>query len=82
MVNADRVSTTIDSWQVLKDSGATITIGDVVRGASAQMAVLSCAYALGGGMDWALAASICQPPSTGPASAVPHARCQNVFTPA
>ena len=51
MVNADRVSTTIDSWQALKDSGATITIGDVVRGASAQMAVLSCAYALGGGMD-------------------------------
>ena len=51
MVNADRVSTTIDSWQVLKDSGATITIGDVVRGASSQMAVLSCAYALGGGMD-------------------------------
>ena len=51
MVNADRVSTTIDSWQALKDSGATITIGDVVRGASAQMAVLSCAYALGGSMD-------------------------------
>ena len=51
MVNADRVSTSIDSWQALKDSGATITIGDVVRGASSQMAVLSCAYALGGGMD-------------------------------
>ncbi len=51
MTNSNNVSATIDSWQALKDSDAIVTIGDVVRAASSQMAVLSCAYALGGGMD-------------------------------
>lgn len=51
MVNRDRVDTTIDSWRALADSDCVVTIGDVVRGASSQMAVLSCAYAMGGGMD-------------------------------
>lgn len=32
----------------LKNSDAKITLGDVLRGASSQMAVLSCAYAMGG----------------------------------
>ncbi len=48
LVNKNNVSETIDSWESLKNSNAKITIGDVLRGASAQMAVLSCAYALGG----------------------------------
>lgn len=51
MVNRNNVDTTIDSWQALADSDCMVTIGDVVRGASSQMAVLSCAYALGGGPD-------------------------------
>lgn len=51
MVNQDKVSETIDSWEALKNSSAKVTVGDVVRGASSQMAVLSCAYAMGGGMD-------------------------------
>lgn len=51
MQNNDNVSETIDSWQALVDSDCTVTIGDVVRGASSQMAVLSCAYALGGGTE-------------------------------
>ena len=51
MQNNNRVSDTIDSWAVLADSDCVVTIGDVVRGASSQMAVLSCAYALGGGID-------------------------------
>lgn len=51
MVNQDKVNTTIDSWNALADSTAKVTIGDVVRGASSQMAVLSCAYALGGDMN-------------------------------
>ena len=51
MVNKARVNETIDSWQALADSDCVVTIGDVVRGASSQMAVLSCAYALGGGAD-------------------------------
>ena len=41
----------ITTWQELADSDCLVTIGDVVRGASSQMAVLSCAYALGGGID-------------------------------
>lgn len=51
MTNKGRVDDTIDSWQALADSDCVVTIGDVVRGASSQMAVLSCAYALGGGPE-------------------------------
>ena len=51
MQNNNNVSETIDSWETLKNSDCTVTIGDVVRGASSQMAVLSCAYAMGGGPD-------------------------------
>ena len=51
MVNKGNVSDTIDSWKALAESDAVVTIGDVVRGASSQMAVLSCAYAMGGGID-------------------------------
>ena len=51
MVNQDKVPETIDSWEALKNSNAKVTVGDVVRAASSQMAVLSCAYALGGDMD-------------------------------
>lgn len=49
--NIDNIGTPIKSWQDLKESDCKVTIGDVVRGASSQMAVLSCAYALGGGID-------------------------------
>ena len=48
LVNTNNVSETIDSWEALKNSNAKITLGDVLRGASSQMAVLSCAYAMGG----------------------------------
>ena len=48
LVNTNNVSETIDSWEALKNSSAKITLGDVLRGASSQMAVLSCAYAMGG----------------------------------
>ena len=48
LVNKNNVSETIDSWEALKNSNAKITLGDVLRGASSQMAVLSCAYAMGG----------------------------------
>lgn len=48
MVNQDKVPETIDSWEALKNSDAVVTLGDVVRGAASQMAVLSCAYAFGG----------------------------------
>lgn len=48
MVNQDKVPETIDSWEALKNSDAVVTLGDVVRGAGSQMAVLSCAYAFGG----------------------------------
>ncbi len=51
MVNQDKVPETIDSWEALKNSSAKVTLGDVVRGAASQMAVLSCAYAFGGGVD-------------------------------
>lgn len=51
MVFEDNVDTVIDSWLDLADSDCMVTVGDVVRGASSQMAVLSCAYALGGGPD-------------------------------
>lgn len=51
MQNNTNVSETIDSWQALENSNCIVTIGDVVRGASSQMAVLSCAYAMGGGVD-------------------------------
>lgn len=51
LVNQERVAEEITSWQSLGDSGAVVSIGDVVRGASSQMAVLSCAYTLGGGPD-------------------------------
>lgn len=51
MVNKANVDETIDSWAALADSDCVVTIGDVVRGASSQMAVLSCAYAMGGGLD-------------------------------
>lgn len=51
MTNKERVDETIDSWQALADSDCVVTVGDVVRGASSQMAVLSCAYALGGGPE-------------------------------
>lgn len=51
MVNKANVGETIDSWKTLADSDCVVTIGDVVRGASSQMAVLSCAYSLGGGVD-------------------------------
>ena len=51
MQNNKNVDETIDSWKALADSDCTVTIGDVVRGASSQMAVLSCAYALGGDLD-------------------------------
>lgn len=47
--NNANVSETIDSWQDLINSDCMVTIGDVVRGASSQVAVLSCAYALGDG---------------------------------
>ncbi len=49
--NLDNIGTPITSWADLKNSECRVTIGDVVRGASSQMAVLSCAYALGGGID-------------------------------
>ena len=48
LVNTNNVSETIDSWEALMNSNAKITLGDVLRGASSQMAVLSCAYAMGG----------------------------------
>ena len=48
LVNTNNVSETIDSWEALMNSKAKITLGDVLRGASSQMAVLSCAYAMGG----------------------------------
>lgn len=48
LVNKNNVPETIDSWEALKNSNAKITLGDVLRGASSQMAVLSCAYAMGG----------------------------------
>ena len=48
LVNKNNVSETIDSWEALMNSNAKITLGDVLRGASSQMAVLSCAYAMGG----------------------------------
>lgn len=51
MVNKDKVSETIDSWEDLKNSSAKVTIGDVVRAATPQIAVLSCAYAMGGSAD-------------------------------
>ena len=51
LVKEDAVSESIDSWEDLKNSDVKVTLGDVVRGASSQMAVLSCAYALGGGAD-------------------------------
>ena len=51
LVNQGRVKDEITSWQSLGSSDAVVTVGDVVRGASSQMAVLSCAYALGGGPD-------------------------------
>ena len=49
--NIDNIGAPITTWQELADSDCLVTIGDVVRGASSQMAVLSCAYALGGGID-------------------------------
>ena len=51
MANTANVSEPLDSWEALKNSNCKVTLGDVVRGASSQMAVLSCAYALGGGTD-------------------------------
>lgn len=48
LVNTNNVSEPITSWEDLKNSDAKITLGDVLRGASSQMAVLSCAYAMGG----------------------------------
>ncbi len=48
LVNAANVDETIDSWEAIKNSDCKLTIGDVVRSASSQMSVLSCAYALGG----------------------------------
>lgn len=51
LTNVDNVGTSITSWEDVANSDAVLTIGDVVRGASAQMTVLSCAYALGGDMD-------------------------------
>lgn len=51
LVNRNNVKESIGSWEDLKNSDATLTIGDVVRAASSQMAVLSCAYAMGGDME-------------------------------
>ena len=51
MANTANVSEPLDSWEALKNSNCKVTLGDVVRGASSQIAVLSCAYALGGGTD-------------------------------
>lgn len=48
LVNTNNVSEPITSWEDLKNSDAKITLGDVLRGASSQMEVLSCAYAMGG----------------------------------
>ena len=39
------------SWQELMDSDIIVSPGDVIRGASSQVAVLSCAIAMGGGFD-------------------------------
>ncbi|MBO5303359.1 MAG: extracellular solute-binding protein [Lachnospiraceae bacterium] len=50
LTNTDNVGSAITSWEDVKNSDAVLTIGDVVRGASAQMTVLSAAYALGGDM--------------------------------
>lgn len=51
MINRDNVGMEITSWKDLMDSGATLNIGDVTTAAASQMSVLSCAYAMGGGMD-------------------------------
>ena len=51
LTNTDNVGTAITSWKDVENSDAVLTIGDVVRGASAQMTVLSCAYAMGGDME-------------------------------
>ena len=51
MVNKNNVSDEIDSWQSIADSDCVVTIGDVVRAAAPQMAVLSCAYANGGDIN-------------------------------
>lgn len=51
LTNTDNVANALTSWADVKNSDAVLTIGDVVRGASAQMAVLSAAYALGGDME-------------------------------
>lgn len=51
MVNANNVEETIDSWDALENSDCIVTVGDVVRAAAPQMAVLSCAYANGGDVN-------------------------------
>lgn len=51
MVNAKNVSDQIDSWEAIRKSDCQVTVGDVVRAAAPQMAVLSCAYALGGDVN-------------------------------
>lgn len=51
MVNAANVDEKIDSWEAIKNSDCMVTIGDVVRAAGSQMAVLSSAYALGGDVN-------------------------------
>lgn len=51
MVNKNNVDETIDSWEDIANSDCVVTMGDVVRAAAPQMAVLSCAYAMGGDME-------------------------------
>lgn len=49
--NTEIVANPPRSWQDVLSGDYSITPGDVVRGASSQMAVLSAAYAFGGGLD-------------------------------
>ncbi|MEA4892960.1 MAG: ABC transporter substrate-binding protein [Peptococcaceae bacterium] len=51
IVNKDLTAEEPKSWQDIKNGTIKVTVGDVVRGASSQMAVLSAAYAMGGGVD-------------------------------
>lgn len=51
MVNKNNVDETIDSWEDIANSDCVVTMGDVVRAAAPQTAVLSCAYAMGGDME-------------------------------
>jgi len=51
-VNTDKTGGQVPAtWKELKDSTFKVTVGDVVSSSSAQVGVLSCAIANGGGLD-------------------------------